>query len=1180
MKNINRFITDDWARIPFSIIGVFLLIGSSFTTIYISQLEESKAEEISWTIETNEVENLIHYVEADLARILNYVACVSLDEIGRTPVVTPKPDTPLYKKAIPAGNPEITATDINLNRVRYESYDAMKKMVEDNFQNNRYIQGDYSVTVTMPDSWEHLKIKDIIRINIMNRGFDSIIKPAEQNYDIYPVFGINVSLSVYDLQQQVVYEKKPVIMTIITNRFLLLEGLTNHYDERLNGAFGSLGINCLLTALPLTIIRGLTQHFTDKPSNIISSKWLEIITNGGILFEQGFVFNSVDPLGVVYTGYETALAILNDVGFPIDTTDIENVKNLLTKQLNTPIGTKNIHEQINTVLDDYKEDYNLDEYIFGSEDLQFDIEANISLIAEDKANWILQDPDAAILPIIIDSYSADLYTRYTRKTYEHNSQSISNSFNFEYNNDQPERNRIEEAKGIAQTLYNFMQMRCTLCCGEIPWTFDRVEFISMQKTGYDFSKTSWELIDKQLQHYFDFDNSKIPVILDGECVKTRREQDHQYTWKSSSRWRAVYRNASGETCTLAFSLPQINRGYTGRYYEKQWVNITFESNSFSNYLNTNNDIIKPFESTSYLTRIDPNLEKVYTPNEENVIDNYKNFIKWNDPNNSPRDALLLNGQGIRYTHSYPTVDNAETYQYSDLMYPSWIFSEIESVILTWKEIIIQEIESDMQVTQNTEAHSIEDTLTSDLLALFNNKRTTINPTWNSIITSTYKTGNNFKNTSSKVIYYVVMRYLDEIQSILEVINGQNAIKDSIDEALGSHGSSYDQMKADNDKSKTLSANLPDKYPLGAILSMKNVQGANPPQGWTEYFQAAVVQKPSFLNKESYENYYEDSDETECSIRFQNFNLFSPGASLDSLLDKGFNAVNQQVTNSLDTGFSKLHEIEASKQGEVKAVLDTIADKVYFELRSTLPQAIIDDLKQSVYLQHLNVDVDSLQIQSIVHQVLVQSKNKGNAQFSADLNSSVISDTIIAELNAKIDSLNYNDDVAIAIKNAVSGQIEGIYTKVFTQVVELCKDTLQLQYDILSKKLQDWASDQLSELVGKFIPAGLPLLPYIGWVITLNIWYIDVFGQIPYFQVVDTYDETLNHPFWGHSAQEYVRKHSRIIMYFKEFDESILIGYNKPVSFDYSTVTIAIVPPNKLTGMGDRVGGWNEFSEYP
>ena len=71
MKSWTRFLADDWARIPFSVLGVFLILGSSVTTVYVTQLELQKASEITSTIDFNEVEHLIKYAEADMATALN-----------------------------------------------------------------------------------------------------------------------------------------------------------------------------------------------------------------------------------------------------------------------------------------------------------------------------------------------------------------------------------------------------------------------------------------------------------------------------------------------------------------------------------------------------------------------------------------------------------------------------------------------------------------------------------------------------------------------------------------------------------------------------------------------------------------------------------------------------------------------------------------------------------------------------------------------------------------------------------------------------------------------------------------------------------------------------------------------------------------------------------------------------
>ena len=66
MKKHRDFFSDNNARIPFSVIGVLLLIGSSMATMHINNLESQKAVEIASTIDFNEVDNLLRYAQADL----------------------------------------------------------------------------------------------------------------------------------------------------------------------------------------------------------------------------------------------------------------------------------------------------------------------------------------------------------------------------------------------------------------------------------------------------------------------------------------------------------------------------------------------------------------------------------------------------------------------------------------------------------------------------------------------------------------------------------------------------------------------------------------------------------------------------------------------------------------------------------------------------------------------------------------------------------------------------------------------------------------------------------------------------------------------------------------------------------------------------------------------------------
>ncbi|MFO7677072.1 MAG: hypothetical protein R6V50_01635 [Thermoplasmatota archaeon] len=1162
MKFIQRFIHDDWARIPFSLIGIILLIGSSFTTVYIAQLEEQKAKEISWTVETNEIQTIIYYVEADLARLLNYAACKAFNEVGKNPVVTPQQDTIFYQKAAPYGGGKVTNTDVNLNIVRFLSYKTFKTMVEDNFQNNSYKQGDFMITVSIPDSWEYLVIQDITFLQ-MNRQFDNILNLCEKDYPVYPVFRINMTLTVYDMnKQQNVYEKKPAIITIITNRYLLLEQLTNEYDNRLNGSYGSLGINCLIAALPLTLIRGFTQHFNDKPLNIISSKWLEIITNGGILLEQGFVFNSVDPLGVVYVGYETTLAILNDLDV-----EIPDATGILSTQVSMPIGTKNMQERYNDILDNY----DLNEYILEDDDLSFSIDANISMISEVIADEFFRDPNGKILETFVKGYSADLYTRVHRKKQsgtDNQNEIDSKQKELFKESLEDEKLRIKAAEDAANGIVD-----------EGWWVIeDSIIYISNQSVTINYPyKGNW-VFEKDPSSNAPplFNNSQVPVILGGECWDVYLKQDWLYIWKTRSKWTGMQTNGTYNKTLGNFNIEWKEHESSHMYYETQWVNISFESDEFSKYNTTKNDIVDPFKQISFNGNVDPNLEYIYEGGASSLLEFYMNLIDFENV----RDTLLISGSGEIYKNDFPVSIDQKTYQYSHLMYPSWIFKKIHEVIISWMHIVNDNIQADMAVNQDMPAHTIEQTLTNNLLTEFTDKR---NKIWNDILKSQYKSDNKFNNVASKVLFHVVEMYLDAIESELENIADQTIIQDTINQALDAHDFSYTEMQDDADTMKSLSKNLPIDYPLGWIVNLKHDSGMLP-DGWVESFQVAVTQRPSFLSNATYTDYYsstdEHSEEEKCEIRYQNINVFSPGSEIDKLLKKGFNAVNQQISNALDSGFDKLEEIsDEGKKQEIEVVLNKIVDKIYQQLKNNIGTTIIEELKESAQLQHLNVDVDDLAIDTIVIDIIEQSYDQGNAVFANHLNSSYFADETISALETKIGTMGLGE-VEQAVKNAVSSQINSIYQLAITETIHNLRDILKDQFNILSEKLEEWASDEISKIVSQFIPAGLPILPYIGWIITLNVWYVNVYGQIPYFQVVDAYDETLSHPFWGHIAQGYERRHSAIRIDINGDGIPNYIGDNTPVDFEYKTATIAIVPPNKLTGMGDRIGGWDELSVYP
>jgi hypothetical protein len=107
----------------------------------------------------------------------------------------------------------------------------------------------------------------------------------------------------------------------------------------------------------------------------------------------------------------------------------------------------------------------------------------------------------------------------------------------------------------------------------------------------------------------------------------------------------------------------------------------------------------------------------------------------------------------------------------------------------------------------------------------------------------------------------------------------------------------------------------------------------------------------------------------------------------------------------------------------------------------------------------------------------------------------------------------------------------------------------------------------------FGPTGLPVLPpspVTPWILTLNIWAIDVEGEYLRFTVLDANDQTAYNPIIGHTPQPYVREAAVVT------DGDDVIGENTRVSFAFSTLCFAVVPPFGMM-CGDLQPDWMDDS---
>jgi len=88
--NFSFFIEDTCAYIPYAVIGIFILLVSTFTSVYLLKIDSEVAETIYTTENVNPEKSAINLASFDLARCLNYAGMEALEWQGEHPVILPE----------------------------------------------------------------------------------------------------------------------------------------------------------------------------------------------------------------------------------------------------------------------------------------------------------------------------------------------------------------------------------------------------------------------------------------------------------------------------------------------------------------------------------------------------------------------------------------------------------------------------------------------------------------------------------------------------------------------------------------------------------------------------------------------------------------------------------------------------------------------------------------------------------------------------------------------------------------------------------------------------------------------------------------------------------------------------------------------------------------------------------
>ncbi|WP_048181069.1 DUF7286 family protein [Methanosarcina siciliae] len=84
------FFQDTRAYIPYSIIGIFIVLAATFTSVYLLKMDSEVAETIYTTEKSDPRQTAISLAASDLARCLNYAGMEALEWQGEHPVILPE----------------------------------------------------------------------------------------------------------------------------------------------------------------------------------------------------------------------------------------------------------------------------------------------------------------------------------------------------------------------------------------------------------------------------------------------------------------------------------------------------------------------------------------------------------------------------------------------------------------------------------------------------------------------------------------------------------------------------------------------------------------------------------------------------------------------------------------------------------------------------------------------------------------------------------------------------------------------------------------------------------------------------------------------------------------------------------------------------------------------------------
>jgi len=288
---------DKNARIPFSVIGIFLIIGSSLTAVYITRLDLQKSYEIARSLEFNDIDYLLSSFEADIGTALNTAGTKALAEIGKNPVITSS-----------HGSPD----EINKRRIKDMICKELMVYLTGHYLDNTFSDGCHAINVKLIDERLNLSFEsvDLEAVPMQLQRFTiPLIGPNEVvNHSTYFVAKISIPVEIRilrDVSWELLTNRTVDVSCLLISRFPLLETLMNEFHQSINGTFSSLWTFTTTFSNLYSLIRGFKHYRCGEPLNVVDNHHLALMVNSGLFLQESLVFGGVDALGLVQLAQKT-----------------------------------------------------------------------------------------------------------------------------------------------------------------------------------------------------------------------------------------------------------------------------------------------------------------------------------------------------------------------------------------------------------------------------------------------------------------------------------------------------------------------------------------------------------------------------------------------------------------------------------------------------------------------------------------------------------------------------------------------------------------------------------------------------------------------------------------------------------------------------------------------------------